>query len=87
MKPPIKIIKRYVEVIVLFKEDGMKIPKIINWNSGKKFEIDRILDVRPAASRKAGGQGERYLCVINGGEHDLYFEDPAWFVEEKIREK
>lgn len=86
MKKPVKVVKRYVEVIVLFKEDGLMIPKIINWNDETKFKIDRVIDVRSAASRKAGGQGERYLCLINGGTHELYFEDPAWFVEEKVYE-
>ncbi len=80
----LKINKRYVDVIVLFKENGDKIPKSVIWNNNKRYNIDRILDVRPAASRKAGGQGERYLCQINGTEHILFFEDPAWFVEEKI---
>ena len=80
----IRIVKRYVDIIVLFKENGDKVPKVIIWEPGKLFKIERILDVRPAASRKAGGQGERYLCQINGTEHAVFFEDPAWFVEEKI---
>lgn len=75
--------KTYVDILVLFRSDGQKIPKIVYWDEYKKFAIDRIIDVRPAASRKVGGQGERYLCIINGTEHEIYFEDPAWFVEEK----
>lgn len=82
--PNIQIQKRYINVVVLFKENGDKVPQLIIWNSEKKYKIDRILDVRPAASRKAGGQGERYLCQINGSEHAIFFEDPAWFVEYKV---
>lgn len=77
--------KHYVDILVYFQADGKKIPKIIFWNKEKKFRIDKVLDVRPAASRKAGGQGDRYLCLINGTEHVIYFEDPAWFVEEIIQ--
>lgn len=82
MKTQIK--KRYVDIVVLFTQDGRKIPKLIIWNSEKRYKIDRVIDMRPAPSRKAGGQGERYLCVINGTEHAVYFEDPAWFVEERV---
>ncbi len=77
--------KRYVDVLVLFRDSGQMEPKIIYWDEDKKFYIDKILDIRPCASRKAGGQGDRYLCLINGREHAIYFEDPAWFVEERIK--
>lgn len=80
----VSIKKRYVDVMVLFRYSGEKIPKLIYWDDNIRFQIDKILDVRPAASRKAGGQGERYLCRINGTDHVLFFEDPAWFVEEKV---
>lgn len=75
--------KHYVDVLVLFTSEGRKIPKTVFWDEDKKFQIDRVLDIREAASRKAGGQGERYLCLINGSQHALFYEDPAWFVEER----
>lgn len=36
------------------------------WNDGKKYEVDKILDKRKATSLKAGGQGIRYKCRIQG---------------------
>jgi hypothetical protein len=49
----------------------------------KLYEIDRILDVRPAASLKAGGAGIRYTCRIQGHETYIWLEDNRWFVEAK----
>jgi len=36
--------------------------------------IDKVLDVRPAAALKAGGQGDRYTVQINGYPSYLFFE-------------
>lgn len=41
------------------------------------------MDVRRAASLKAGGTGLRYRCLIGGRERYLFFEDPRWFVEQR----
>lgn len=80
-----KVKKRYVQVMTLVNEDGFVKPLLIYWDDNKKYTIDQILDVRPAASRKAGGQGIRYLVRIGHTETALYFESPRWFVEEKIQ--
>lgn len=56
-------------------------PISVVWEDGRGFKIDRVLDVRRAASLKAGGIGVRYLCRISGRETFLYYEDPRWFVE------
>ena len=45
--------KKYVEVTAKFDVDGTVFPLEIQWEDGAKFEIDRILDVRRAASRRA----------------------------------
>lgn len=58
--------KQYVEVIVQFREDGLMLPRIILWEDGRKFPVDRILDVSPAPALKAGGQGDRYTVQIAG---------------------
>ena len=79
-----KIRKRYVEVVVLFTEDGHLVPQMIFWEDGKKFKIDKVIQVCESASRKAGGQGLRYTCRIKGRDHFLFYEDPAWFVEERV---
>lgn len=75
--------KVFVEVIAKFTKDGVKIPLTVTWEDGRRFEIDRVTDVRRAASLKAGGQGMRYKCRINGKETFLWLEDDKWFVEGK----
>ena len=75
--------KKYVEVTAKFDVDGSVVPLEIQWEDGAKFEIDRILDVRRAASLKAGGAGIRYICRIRGRVKYLWLEESKWFVEAK----
>ena len=80
----------YVEVEVQFISDGSMRPRALIWRDGRKYEIDRILDVRPACAQKAGGQGDRYKVKMRNQERELFFEhNPEsgsprvgrWFVE------
>lgn len=73
--------KVYVEVTATFKEDGRLIPLAIVWEDGRRFAVDRVADIRPAASLKAGGCGVRYTCVVCGKPAYLYFEEDRWFME------
>jgi len=73
----------YVKVIAEFDEAGSIRPLSIAWEDGRKFCVDRVLDVRRAASTKAGGQGIRYTCRIMGKETYLFNDDGRWFVEAK----
>jgi hypothetical protein len=75
--------KVYVEVTAHFDLEGNMTPLEILWEDGRRFEIDRVLDRRRAASLKAGGVGIRYLCRILGRETYLFYEGPRWFVEGK----
>ncbi|RPF47696.1 hypothetical protein EDD70_0495 [Hydrogenoanaerobacterium saccharovorans] len=76
--------RTYVDVTAKFDSSGNVTPLEIQWVDGRKFEVDRVLDVRPAASLKVGGQGIRYTCRILGHETYLFFEDNTrWFVEAK----
>ena len=65
-------IKVYVKVGVVFREDGMMLPRSLTWEDGRKYPIDRVLDVRPACAERAGGQGDRYTVMI-GGQHRYLF--------------
>ena len=57
----------------------------IYWPENRElYEVDKVLDVRPAASLKAGGAGIRYTCRIQGKETFIWLEDTRWFVEEKV---
>lgn len=74
--------KVYVDVLAEFKKDGLLIPKQITWEDGRKYEISRVVDIKRMASTKAGGVGERYLCVVNNKRVSLYYEDNnMWFME------
>jgi hypothetical protein len=64
-----------------FDLDGNIHPKAIVWEDGRVFEIDRVLDVRRAASLKAGGLGIRYICRIRGKEVRLFNDEGHWFME------
>ena len=58
--------KVYVDVDAVFTREGILQPRRIRWSDGKVYVIDRILDVRRAASLKVGGAGIRYTCRILG---------------------
>ncbi len=75
--------KVFVEVIAKFTKDGGKVPLKIKWQDGRTFDIDKVTDIRRAASLKAGGQGMRYRCRINGRETYLWLEEDKWFVNGK----
>ena len=61
---------------------GVLTPKSFRWTDGSVYEIQRVKDIRRAASLKAGGVGMRYTCIVNGRESYLYYEDNnMWFME------
>lgn len=78
-----KNIKTYVTVKASFLPDGKLLPFEIVWEDGRRFLIDKILDIRAAASTKAGGCGIRYVCRISGSVTNLFFDTNRWFVERK----
>ena len=75
--------KVFVEVTAKFDTEGKITPLSLLWEDGTVYEIDRVLDVRRAASLKAGGLGIRYTVKIGGKQSYLYYEEPKWFVEAK----
>lgn len=75
--------KVYVDVQARFTPDGQVLPCAITWLDDRVYEIDRVMDVRRAASRKVGGHGIRYTCRIQGKQTYLYREEDRWFVEAK----
>lgn len=72
--------KHYTEVKALFDTEGNIIPLSIKYDDNE-FEIDRITDIRPAASLKSGGAGIRYTCSIEGRMTYLFLEESKWFFE------
>ena len=75
--------KTYVAVLAKFEPDGRLLPLQIEWEDGRVYSVDRVLDVRRAASLKAGGYGIRYTCRISGKETYLFYEKDRWFVERR----
>jgi hypothetical protein len=84
--------KVYVQVIADFSADGVMLPSVLIWENGEKYLIDRVVDIRQAAARKAGGQGDRYTIEVRGQISYLFFERVPqltgnvigrWFVERK----
>ena len=84
--------KVYVQVNADFNTDGVMLPRILIWENGEKYLIDRVVDIRQAAARKAGGQGDRYTIEVRGQISYLFFERVPqltgnvigrWFVERK----
>ncbi|MBQ6745376.1 MAG: hypothetical protein IJR05_11680 [Acidaminococcaceae bacterium] len=70
-----------LEVNAKFDLDGTVRPTSIIWEDGRVFTVDRVLDVRRAASLKAGGVGVRYICRICGKIVMLWNEEGKWFME------
>ncbi len=80
----------YVEMDVSFLPDGQMRPRALSWENGRRYKIDRVLDVRPSFAEKAGGQGDRYKVMVKGQERYLFFEHNPdcysstvgrWFIE------
>lgn len=60
---------------------GIIKPTILHWPDGRKWAIDKVYDVRQAASLKAGGMGLRYTCRIANKQVFLFCDDGKWFIE------
>ncbi len=73
--------KIYVKVRADHHLDGHIRPLLLRTQDGPVQRIDRILDVRQAPSLKAGGQGVRYTCQIEGRIVQLFYDEPYWFIE------
>ena len=76
--------KVYVDVLAEFTRDGFLRPCRITWEDGRKYMIDRVKRCERRASRKAGGMGLMYTCLIGGKEVNLFYEEnQRWFVTRK----
>lgn len=75
--------KVYVDVTLKQDKYGTIVPLTVTWEDGRKYEIDRVLDVRRAAATKVGGAGVRFTVRILGKETYLFDDGERWFVEAK----
>ena len=77
----VSIMKIPLKVNADFDLNGKIMPRSIEWEDGRVFAVDRVLDVRRAASLKAGRTGLRYSCRICGRTVALFNDENKWFME------
>lgn len=70
----------YLEVTAKFDRAGRIVPISFTW-AGRKINIDRVSDARPAASLKHGGHGMRYTCRTGNKSYYLFCDEGKWFLE------
>ena len=83
--------KVYVDVNEDRLKDGRLLPRSFVWEDGRRYDIAKVIDMRPAASLKAGGAGMRYevRVVTPAVTKDVFMfleEDGGaskWFMERK----
>ena len=82
--------KEFVDVLLHNTTEGMLLPFKFRTSWDSKFLIDRVSNIEPAASMKAGGQGMKYTCEVSIATEDdriytfqidLYHDGDFWFVE------
>lgn len=78
--------KVYIRVEAVFHPDGRLLPVALWWENGRRYTIDRVIDICRAASLKAGGSGIRYTCMVHGRKTCLFYEEDRWFMERPGRE-
>ncbi len=75
--------RKITEVSVVARFDlGVITPVRIIWRDGRRFAIDRVLDVCEAASTRTAMAGTRYRVLIAGHPHELWRATDRWYVEE-----
>ena len=70
----------FLEVTAKFDSTSRIVPISFIW-AGRKINIDRVTDSRPAASLKHGGQGMRYTCRTGSKNYYLFCDEGKWFLE------
>lgn len=78
--------KVYVEVCVMFDRDGNMTPISVTWENGRVYPIDKVVDVRRCGGRYNCRESMRYMVYIGNNKTELFYEDPAWYVERKKKQ-
>ena len=73
--------KVYVEVIIRVDEEGNNHPECITFVDGRKYFIDKTVDVRRACAASVGGTAMRYTVKIGAKTTYLFEDEGKWFVE------
>ena len=76
-------VKEYVDILLAISADGFIRPVKLRLPNDEVYTIDRVIDVRRAASTKVGGTGIRYTVEILGQRTFIFEDEGRWFVEAK----
>lgn len=79
--------KVYVAVILRVDEDGKMSPLAVEWETGRRYDITKIIDVRQAPPRHVGsGPTVRYTVIVAGRVKELFYDSFSnrWFVEKLV---
>ena len=71
----------FIDVIAKFEASTGKVIPLSFKFENKTIKVDKVIDIRPAASLKHGGQGIRYTCKTHNITYYLFYEDDKWFIE------
>ena len=75
--------KKYVDVDVRWKKDGLILPTAIIWESEEgteRYEITKVLSGPLSRASAAGGVGKRYEIQIGRSRRYLFLEKDKWFL-------
>ena len=73
--------KMFLHLNIQVDPDGVVRPVSFQWQDGLWYEIDRILDVKRAASLKVGGKGIQYTCSVQDKTVLLFRDGDQWYLE------
>lgn len=71
--------KNYVRVLALYNEEGDIRPVKMEWEE-RWLDVDRVLDIRPAASLRSGAPGCATPAALRCA-HLFVLEETKWFFE------
>lgn len=72
----------FIDVTAKFEASTGKVVPLSFKFENKTIKIDKVIDIRPAASLKHGGQGIRYTCKARGVNFYLFWDENKWFIEQ-----
>lgn len=81
--------KIYVEVTVIFTENGEFFPVNFDW-FGQRITIDKVTERKKAPPEHVGAYlTDVFVCKIRGKERKIYFEreENRWFIEARCKEE
>lgn len=73
--------RKNVDMVAKMKKDGSIIPLTLIWDDERKYDIDKVTDIKKMASTKGGGMGLRYTIIIKQSVRQIWLDENIWFVE------